>query len=1165
MNQLETISRPHRHLTDSELAISIDTNIDPAPSSFERARAIAMQGPDNPRRIEALIRAMIEEKGGKPVGLWAEKFAFNVAIPETETQLIDLMGKHFPSQEEMREQLKIDALAHRDVPPAANYPILAEQQLQAIQAFEASFDRTTGPRLEDLAMLSPDSQVAVAVAQARERALEEARSAQLRYQQEANALMEEAERVKWEKFEPFQPGPVKKPLPSLIGFSKAWMDQDNGWFEVRYRDAPAWTNGHLFDLSAPHYAGHEKFYSTRFANKPLSERPDIHRYIELETPVPLQPAFVQRDYMKDRDAMLFVHPDGRLVGMDKLYYDYLVSKHGSTSFFVATQWGSGVPAEMIIQIKVNDKVVAGVMPIRLPPELTHDLVHSKVEENRSIARSTAGMTDVVNLDAGDSPSDVEVISLSFVSNQKTANREAASALIRLAQIDGRWYYAADSRHHQGSHQTAVCPLTSRGPGFDSQFAAQFAACREIMRRQKNVIESYDSVTTDRQRAAAREMSSWAAQMSLPQHHVVDVPEGPYRGWKRLVVTADGLDGLSAQAATLEQAMDLLMSRVEFTLSGAQREWRAIGKNADGHTIEEDVLGVRAIVERGQRVAESTNMTHFGPVVDLGQRDIRFLTAEELEAQRADRDDAPSAKRAVGVAVKGDVISGHVVDAVIADVPVAFERRKISRHDPRRHLAGKSCTWARAYLDGQWRPLGEPWVSVRPCNSELSIAINFARTTAQTFDSDQFLAEVNAQIQDANADIDDPRLALTPLDPSIYQINSVGPDSYELRFKDPELPFRVMVEYQSPGVYLPSRLGSTTGPKTTLMHSLLWAAREISSSKNWLDRSLQGYQAGMLRYEVDEASFTSVFGEVRDDMATLSVLRQHYANTAVDDDTPRFRQSEPIVIPDDLTLTWETDRSLVLSSTPIEYQFGIIIAAAEAAAPSRRQDAAAALAAAVNKIREETAWANAKSAQNDGGEGLDALAQRYAEFMRSHDPERHNGLVGSMHRNFALALTAKNHQFLIGWLARPKGQNDLSKKFFSQVTGVKLPRTATDIRTAIYGWAGMSPEEGKRLDADIKQRAEAAYREREAKQRIEDATAALERARVRHNGTEKSARQFLDDIIADGFISLETQKVGAVDRYRLVNRDEGRSYQVSGNMVDYARNALRILSENRLEY
>jgi hypothetical protein len=186
-------------------------------------------------------------------------------------------------------------------------------------------------------------------------------------------------------------------------------------------------------------------------------------------------------------------------------------------------------------------------------------------------------------------------------------------------------------------------------------------------------------------------------------------------------------------------------------------------------------------------------------------------------------------------------------------------------------------------------------------------------------------------------------------------------------------------------------------------------------------------------------------------------------------------------------------------------------------------------------------------------------------MRSHDPERHNGLVASMHRNFALALIDKNHQFFIGWLARPKGQNDLSKKFFSQVTGLKLPRTATDIRTAVYGWAGVSQEEGKRLDAEIKQKAEAAYQAREAKRRIEDATAALECTRVRHNGVEKSARQFLDDVIADGFVSLETQKVGAVDRYRLVNRDEGRSYQVSGNMVDYARNALRILSENRLEY
>jgi len=88
--------------------------------------------------------------------------------------------------------------------------------------------------------------------------------------------------------------------------------------------------------------------------------------------------------------------------------------------------------------------------------------------------------------------------------------------------------------------------------------------------------------------------------------------------------------------------------------------------------------------------------------------------------------------------------------------------------------------------------------------------------------------------------------------------------------------------------------------------------------------------------------------------------------------------------------------------------------------------------------------------------------------------------------------------------------------------------------------------------------------REAERRIEEATAALERTPVRHNGIEKSARQFLDDIIEAGFVSLETHKVGAVDRYRLVHKEERRSYQVSGNMVDYARNALRVRAENTLD-
>lgn len=192
-----------------------------------------------------------------------------------------------------------------------------------------------------------------------------------------------------------------------------------------------------------------------------------------------------------------------------------------------------------------------------------------------------------------------------------------------------------------------------------------------------------------------------------------------------------------------------------------------------------------------------------------------------------------------------------------------------------------------------------------------------------------------------------------------------------------------------------------------------------------------------------------------------------------------------------------------------------------------------------------------------------MASRYAEFMRAHAPERHNGMVGRMHREFALALVDKDYNHFIGWLARPKGQNDLSKKFFTQATGIKLPKTARDITTALYAWAGYDANEAIRLEAEKMQRREAALQEREAQRAIEYATNALESSKVNHNGVVKTAKAFIDEIIDAGYNSLQTRKRGAVDRYRLVNQGDGRLYEIQGNMVDYARHVLKQRDDARL--
>ncbi|HGK8848831.1 TPA: hypothetical protein ACJ9GI_002262 [Pseudomonas aeruginosa] len=94
-----------------------------------------------------------------------------------------------------------------------------------------------------------------------------------------------------------------------------------------------------------------------------------------------------------------------------------------------------------------------------------------------------------------------------------------------------------------------------------------------------------------------------------------------------------------------------------------------------------------------------------------------------------------------------------------------------------------------------------------------------------------------------------------------------------------------------------------------------------------------------------------------------------------------------------------------------------------------------------------------------------------------------------------------------------------------------------------------------MEAEKQHRRDAAAQQRAAESHLQHVLAQLDRTHYRYNGNVVTARQFVDDIIAGGFDSLQTKRVGAVDRYRLVNRAEDRLYEISGHLVDYARHVL----------
>lgn len=226
----------------------------------------------------------------------------------------------------------------------------------------------------------------------------------------------------------------------------------------------------------------------------------------------------------------------------------------------------------------------------------------------------------------------------------------------------------------------------------------------------------------------------------------------------------------------------------------------------------------------------------------------------------------------------------------------------------------------------------------------------------------------------------------------------------------------------------------------------------------------------------------------------------------------------------------------------------------------------ALASASAWLKDNQAWeAKKASYPDDGGHQVAALADQYAMYLHEAMPTHHDGCAREMHRTFAVAIMDKHVDYLMDWIARGRGQNDLSKKFFTKATGCKLPSTIRDITATLYAWAGFTPGQASTREAEK----EAAHKARLQARRIDDDLKwhgnTLSNSRVNHDGEIKTTKQFMDEILDQGYTHIRKYKAGAVDRYALVNPEIQRSYLIKGKMVDYARAVLAKRDEdNRLD-
>ena len=774
-----------------------------------------------------------------------------------------------------------------------------------------------------------------------------------------------------------------------------------------------------------------------------------------------------------------------------------------------------------------------------------------------VALEPAPPPDISQQDEPD-PSAVEEIL--FTSKRRAGTRPAAHAAIRLMRVGDHWYSAISIEHNLGNMAGRSGPLSTYSHPFSTRAGAVFSAGQQVIRHANEIATRYDSMVTDKQRAVAREMGEWAHQEIMPVHTVAPVSTGLYLGMYQARVVEGEFAGSVGLGDTEANALARLRERLLDRYAEDNLEWRHVGENNRGQRVVENAVGVRAYELNGALHAETVRLSDSVPLLNLDKRGIEYVTREELASLRAPakiETTAPAAASAKGmadaIAVQvGEVVAGAEVHLVVDDVPVSLFRRKLGKYEPRSERRKDVCTYARALIDGQWRSLGEPWEQARPSNAELRAAIQYARANPDKFDGDAMLQALANEVEEENKGLIDQKFRREPPSPDLFAIQRVDEKSYEIRFRDPALPFAVLLEFHSPGVYVPTLYRGGSGSQISLANAACWAVTQLNVMKRHYQQVRTQICPHHLTIECTKSSFDLFIGVRRDDLATAAHLVKLFPQADGKEEKIAYRHGDDLCLPADFAVTWTGDASVLVT-----FGEGPAAGVELVAIDGRAVDVKFALGTAMSHIKGERLWASIKAERSDGGAQLESLAAGYANFLQERFPTLHSNRPSANHRNFALAIEEKKIDFLISVLARPVGQNDISKQFFSKVTGVVFPKTATGCKAALYAWAGYSPADAQQREASLQAERKERFVKEDARRALDYATSILENSRVSLAGQEMSAKTFLEKIIGEGFDTLETARRGAVDRYRLVNRTEGRMYPIKGSMVDYARHVLAV--------
>jgi len=142
------------------------------------------------------------------------------------------MKKHLPHPASFNIAVGLEQF--QDIPSEPKRLADAVRRLgDNLRGFKASHLRKTAARIEDLRTIAPENALAIEMLESAATTVHQAESLLVDLEARLAAAKAEEEERNWERFEPFGAQAVTKPLASEIGFTKAWIDKDNGWFRVR--------------------------------------------------------------------------------------------------------------------------------------------------------------------------------------------------------------------------------------------------------------------------------------------------------------------------------------------------------------------------------------------------------------------------------------------------------------------------------------------------------------------------------------------------------------------------------------------------------------------------------------------------------------------------------------------------------------------------------------------------------------------------------------------------------------------------------------------------------------------------------------------------------------------------------------------------------------------